>query len=587
MIRLKSTATLSVSGHSLQPAAFSPPDAETNLERGPMKHLRLILLAGAALPVILSFAPPAARAERPLIMAQQNAEPEDDKAAGHKKDDAKPHRPARTEPLHQEAPRRAAPPQAPKPPAVQIQRPQEPRRVAPIAPPRGPAMRPAERRAPPPDLERKNRMEPPPKLERRSRPDDQDRLERREERQQRIQERLERLKREPSRPVPIENAAPNSRVAPAPKVQGAPAPRQLDREPREELRKRPDSTMDQRRPASADSLPPPPKLDQTTPLRRGERTAGPRNLRDFRERRREVRQGNRLIITEPGRVIVRDGARTIIQHNEIDRFRRGARDVQVREGRNTIRTIIVRPDGSQIINITDREGRLLRRIRRLPNGVEIVIIDNRRPRGGAIGGFVLDLAPPIVRIPRSRYIVEADDADEESIYEALVAPPVMALERPYSLDEVRYNQPLRERMPRVDLNTITFDTGSWDIDPAQAERLSVLARAMRRAIRRNPGEVFLIEGHTDAVGSDIDNLSLSDRRAEAVAELLTQDFGVPAENLTTQGYGEQYLKVPTEEPERANRRVTVRRITPLLSGDARSERPRQREPDDEFDRDDR
>jgi outer membrane protein OmpA-like peptidoglycan-associated protein len=89
---------------------------------------------------------------------------------------------------------------------------------------------------------------------------------------------------------------------------------------------------------------------------------------------------------------------------------------------------------------------------------------------------------------------------------------------------------------------------------------------MRRAIRRNPNEIYLIEGHTDAVGNDIDNLSLSDRRAEAVADVLTQDFGIPPENLTPQGYGEQYLKIPTQGPERRNRRVTVRRITPLLTG---------------------
>ena len=85
---------------------------------------------------------------------------------------------------------------------------------------------------------------------------------------------------------------------------------------------------------------------------------------------------------------------------------------------------------------------------------------------------------------------------------------------------------------------------------------------------QNPGEVFLIEGHTDAVGSDVDNLSLSDRRAESVATALTQQFQVPAENLTTQGYGEQNLKIPTQEAERQNRRVTARRITPLLSGSA-------------------
>jgi outer membrane protein OmpA-like peptidoglycan-associated protein len=47
--------------------------------------------------------------------------------------------------------------------------------------------------------------------------------------------------------------------------------------------------------------------------------------------------------------------------------------------------------------------------------------------------------------------------------------------------------------------------------------------------------------------------------------VLSEEFGVPPENLTTQGYGEQFLKVETDGPERRNRRVAVRRITPLLS----------------------
>ena len=76
--------------------------------------------------------------------------------------------------------------------------------------------------------------------------------------------------------------------------------------------------------------------------------------------------------------------------------------------------------------------------------------------------------------------------------------------------------------------------------------------------------MFLIEGHTDAVGGTDDNLSLSDRRAEAVAVALTEQFGVPSENLVTQGYGEEFLKEPTDGPSRVNRRVAVRRITPLI-----------------------
>ena len=78
--------------------------------------------------------------------------------------------------------------------------------------------------------------------------------------------------------------------------------------------------------------------------------------------------------------------------------------------------------------------------------------------------------------------------------------------------------------------------------------------------------MFLVEGYTDAVGSEVDNLSLSDRRAESVATILTQNFGIPPENLTSQGYGEQFLKVNTQEASRENRRVTIRRITPLLNG---------------------
>jgi len=88
---------------------------------------------------------------------------------------------------------------------------------------------------------------------------------------------------------------------------------------------------------------------------------------------------------------------------------------------------------------------------------------------------------------------------------------------------------------------------------------------MLALLERNPNETFLIEGHTDAVGSDISNLRLSDLRAATVARVLTDFYGVPPENLATQGYGERYLKIRTEAAERENRRVTIRRITPLIT----------------------
>jgi outer membrane protein OmpA-like peptidoglycan-associated protein len=294
---------------------------------------------------------------------------------------------------------------------------------------------------------------------------------------------------------------------------------------------------------------------------------GPRRLDDFRGQRQEVDQGGRKVFTEPGRVIVVDpSGQSFIRHNEEDRFRFGARDIQTQRVGGETRTVVVRPDGSEIITVVGGDGQLLRRIRRDREGREIIIIDNsyRDPR--AVGGFYVDLPPPVIRIPFDRYIVEADVAAPELIYETLEAPPVDRIERRYSLDEIRYSPSVRLLMPSIDLNTINFETGSWDIPPDQAARLQVIAEGLNRAIARNPREVFLIEGHTDAVGNPVDNLSLSDRRAEAAAELLTQQFGVPPENLTSQGYGAQYLKEQTDGPSRINRRVTVRRITPLLNG---------------------
>jgi outer membrane protein OmpA-like peptidoglycan-associated protein len=95
-------------------------------------------------------------------------------------------------------------------------------------------------------------------------------------------------------------------------------------------------------------------------------------------------------------------------------------------------------------------------------------------------------------------------------------------------------------------------------------KLERLARAIKRFLDRRPDEILFIEGYTDAVGSEEDNLTLSDRRAEAVATVLSEHFDLPPENLVTQGYGEQFLKVETQGAERLNRRVALRRVTPFL-----------------------
>ncbi len=309
-----------------------------------------------------------------------------------------------------------------------------------------------------------------------------------------------------------------------------------------------------------------------------------KRFENMRGARKEVKidGGKGVVIEEPGkRRIIKENNRLVIQHDENERLKRvdpQARFVKGKGGTNI--AVINRPGGVKVYSETDSNGQLVRRYRRGPDGRDVTIIDNRRRRGNvgrdiaagigivagaAILGAILDVPEPHIGIPRDQYIVDYDRASDDDVYDALSAPPVEEFSDRYTLDEIRATASLRDRMRRIDLNDITFEFGSWDVDPGQYGKLERIAHAMQRIIDRNPNEVFMIEGYTDAVGSPEDNLSLSDRRAESVAEVLTDQFQIPFENLTTQGYGEQYLKVPTDGPERLNRRVAVRRITPLLA----------------------
>lgn len=219
------------------------------------------------------------------------------------------------------------------------------------------------------------------------------------------------------------------------------------------------------------------------------------------------------------------------------------------------RTTVTRDDGTRIITIRDASGRVLRRVREFENGERVVLFDDT------------EVAEPVdvSTLPEPRNTqIEVDSTDEDALRVALAQAEARDAGRSFSLNQVRQIRQVRELAPELNLDAITFPTGSAAIQPSQAEELASLGRAMSRIIEERPGEVFLIEGHTDAVGSATYNLALSDRRAETVALALSEYFDVPPENMITQGYGESALKVQTLDAERANRRATIRRITPLL-----------------------
>ncbi len=322
--------------------------------------------------------------------------------------------------------------------------------------------------------------------------------------------------------------------------------------------------------------------DQITPQQQKALKAAEKKRRDeARERRRELigaaavgavvgavipQLGGRVAADEGDVLVIQRDDGYYIQRDDSSLFRSPEARVTYEDlGRGRTREIIERPNGVTVYTVRDAGGYVLRRVKEYPDGQRVVLYDFRDDNRRERINYDRRLDPIRVDIPRERYIVSARRADRRLFYDTLAADPVEVTEDRYTLREIRENERLRAKVRRVDLDTINFATGSAYVSESQVAYLGDVAGAMLDVIDQDPSAVFFIEGHTDAVGSDLSNLTLSDRRAEAVGRILSDAYDVPPENLVIQGYGEEYLKVQTEGPSAANRRVTIRNISPLLA----------------------
>ena len=174
---------------------------------------------------------------------------------------------------------------------------------------------------------------------------------------------------------------------------------------------------------------------------------------------------------------------------------------------------------------------------------------------------VQDRYAPGFDVPDDVFAAEADDAEIAGV---LAAPPRRDIQRRYTLDDIERYPDARNAMARIEIDTVHFGFGEGYLREEEIDKLDRIASILERILASHPDEVFLIEGHTDAVGSDAANLALSRQRARAVKEALATYYVIPPENLRTVGLGERYLKIPTDQPEAENRRVSLARITPLL-----------------------
>lgn len=270
-----------------------------------------------------------------------------------------------------------------------------------------------------------------------------------------------------------------------------------------------------------------------------------------------LNNNRQVALSTPDRVIVQrpDGSHEVIKDEVVLLRQPGSTVTTENFDDGSSRTIVTRPDGSRVVTIRDADLRVLRRTLISADGTTTQLIDDT----ATVEPVNLSALPPAAR---PVVVSSSGTMTEDELRAALAAEA--AVNRSFSLSQIRNIPEVRALVAPVDISAITFDTGSAAIKPDQARQLSSLGKVIGDAVKANPREIFMIEGHTDTVGSAASNLALSDRRAESVALALSEYFQVPPENMVVQGYGEQFLKVRQEGDIRENRRASVRRITDLL-----------------------
>jgi len=142
-------------------------------------------------------------------------------------------------------------------------------------------------------------------------------------------------------------------------------------------------------------------------------------------------------------------------------------------------------------------------------------------------------------------------ADKENYYAITQNVDLTNLNEYKEMEVDLYLTPI-EKGAVIRLNNIFFDSGKYDLLSESFAELDIL----KGLLTSNKNIKIEIAGHTDAVGSDLENMELSKNRANAVLKYLVSK-GVSSNRIVATGYGETKFisNNTTEEGKKLNRRV--------------------------------
>ena len=153
------------------------------------------------------------------------------------------------------------------------------------------------------------------------------------------------------------------------------------------------------------------------------------------------------------------------------------------------------------------------------------------------------------------FTIHSNAYSEDEIYTHAPSPHELA----DKLFKVRYrsivinNKTVQQKEENLFAMLINFEFDSTNILPNSYPLLDSVGQMMN--MKEIANKRIIIEGHTDAIGNDQYNYSLSQRRAQAIKDYLKTEFNVSAERMVVTGKGEMELYKPNDPNNGINRRV--------------------------------
>jgi len=165
-------------------------------------------------------------------------------------------------------------------------------------------------------------------------------------------------------------------------------------------------------------------------------------------------------------------------------------------------------------------------------------------------------------------VAEKSENVEPLAPEPAPAPVEASVEAPVTAEVVEISTPTLTPEPKTIIvkeekrglvvnlaSSVLFESGKSELKPASYSAMNEVVKLMQEY----PENDVVIEGHTDSLGSNEYNQKLSEKRAQAVSNVLASKYAVDSKRLKAVGYGEEkpLADNKTAVGREQNRRVEI------------------------------